>query len=259
MLNLILIYYFEKIKHTRKHILMKKILIAYLSIAIVLLSGCTAQPLSMMDVRTSMSDTIFVDPQGEKTVFVQLKNTTGIDDFSAETQVKTALEQKGYTITSRAQDAYFIVQANILRVEFFKNGRDDALQTLFGALLGAGLGAGIGQASGGHWGAGAAIGGLAGGIAGAALRADEMAFFRLTTNVQISEKSSQPVEVLGDQDYRPSLKQGRYGWKTSKYSHTTNLKASQTDIYNDTTRATTLKMATPELISQLSKSIAGIL
>ena len=230
-----------------------------LLIVSIFLAGCTAQPLGMFDVRTSMTDTIFLDPCGEKTAFVSIKNTTGYDDFSVESQVKDELQKKGYTIMPRAQDAYFIVSANILKVDFYRDNKNDVLQTLFGALLGAGLGAGIGNVSGGNWTTGAAIGGVTGGVVGSVLKADDTGFFKLITNVQISERSSQPVEIGGDKDYRPSLKQGKYGWKTSKYSHASNFRDYQTDVVSETTQATTFKMALPELMSRLVKSIAGIL
>ncbi|HEY1717202.1 MAG TPA: complement resistance protein TraT [Verrucomicrobiae bacterium] len=124
-----------------------------------LLAGCAATEVALehkdLDVQTKMSATVFLDVEKRQTntIFVQVKNTSD-KDVSIEALLKQKLEANGYALVSNPQDAFYILQANILYV-----GKADP------SALHDSLYAGWGGAMGGLT-AGATIGAAAGGLNG---------------------------------------------------------------------------------------------
>lgn len=63
------------------------------------LSGCGAMSTAVkkrnLDVKTQMSETIWLEPSSEKTVFLQIRNTSDQDMSGLQTQITNELSAKG--------------------------------------------------------------------------------------------------------------------------------------------------------------------
>lgn len=241
---------------------MKK-LIAFISISIfiTLLYGCAATHTIIskrhLDVQTKMSETIFLDPveSEQKTVFIQVRNTSGNNHLDVERQLAGSLVSKGYTVVNSPNAAHYLIQANILQI----GKRDlrestDVLEQGFGGGL---IGAGVGSISSNNSNTivGASLIGAAAGIVGNALVKDN--FYTLITDLQISERAQGQIV---SEEFHSDLKQGAsttkalYGRKTSEW------KRYQTRIISTANKMNLkLEEAIPELVVGLSNSISGLL
>lgn len=163
------------------------------------LSGCGAMSTAVkkrnLEVKTQMSETIWLEPSSEKTVYLQIRNTSDKDMSGLQSQITSELAAKGYRVTSSPDGAYFWIQANVLKAEkmdlreaqgFLKTGYE-------GAAMGAALGAGITAYNSSS--AGATLGvGLATGLIGMAADAMvEDVNYTMVTDLQISERSKAKV------------------------------------------------------------------
>lgn len=110
----------------------------------LILSGCAAVHTSIakkdLDVQTKMSDTIFLDPvePSQRTIYLNIRNTSDKTNFDITATVARALEGRGYLITNNPREAHYWLQVNILSV-------DKASPTAAEAALRAGYG-GMGSA-----------------------------------------------------------------------------------------------------------------
>lgn len=190
-----------------------------------------------LDVETKMSSSIFLEPASpdEKTIYVQVRNTSDNPDFNIEPKVVAALKLRGYTVTDDPKHANYMLQANVLSVtETNKRSRDQLMAEGFGsAAIGGAIGAGIGALASGH--NDALIGGA---LAGAALGTIANASFKemsysVITDVQVSQRLNK----------KPSSKWDRHEARVMSTASKANLKIEQ---------------ATPELVNGLSQSLAGI-
>lgn len=163
-----------------------------------MLVGCSAVhkgiKYSDLDVQTKMSETIFLDPtlSSQKLVYLEIRNTSDKPNFQIEPQIKTALESKGYKVTSIAQDATTVIQINLLSVG--RAREDDPFAALGSGFAGAFQGAAMGALAGGlvsdsygGFGAGALIGGAVGVVSDAMV---EVMTYNLITDVQITQQSN---------------------------------------------------------------------
>ena len=97
-----------------------KILLVVASVS--LLNGCSAIDKSIkhgtLDVQTRMSETVFLDPVADdkKTVILQIRNTSDKKDLEIQSEIKIAIEDKGYKIVTDPNKAHYMIQANILQV-----------------------------------------------------------------------------------------------------------------------------------------------
>lgn len=204
-----------------------------LAVLLVLSSivGCGAIDKSIkygkLEVVTKMSSSIFLDPvqENERTMLVQIRNTSDKPGMHIEQSIKNAMEEKGYRIVSDAAKAHYMLQANILQIgkqkpelawHYLSSGWGSALG---GAMTGAAIG---GLAAHNH-GDGALVGGLLGGaVSYVADSMVEVVNYTMITDLQISEKSrkdhwkryqtrivsvAQKTNLKFD-DAEPSLKQG---------------------------------------------------
>lgn len=227
--------------------------------------GCAATEVALehkdLTVSTRMSSTVFlnVENRTEKTIFLDIKNTSD-RDLEVRPMIEARLRSDGYTITSNAQDAFYILQANILQVGV---ANPSALNEALGAGFGGGLagiaaGAVIGANTSSPYGAvnGAAIGGLIGSagelIAGSLVK---NVTYSMITDVQIMERSAQPVSQTVSSD----LGQGTGTRVRQTAAATTDWRKYQTRIVS-TANQVNLKFETalPLLQAQLAKSLAGI-
>lgn len=236
-------------------------MIALLS-SILALSGCGAMSTAIkkrnLEVKTQMSETIWLEPSSERTVYLQIKNTSDKDMSGLQAKVSDAVKAKGYQVVSSPDKAYYWIQANVLKAD--KMDLRDAQSWLSrgyeGAAAGAALGAGITAYNSSS--AGATLGvGLAAGLVGMA--ADAMVEdinYTMITDVQIAERTKAVVTT----DNVAALRQGTSGAKIQTSSEQGNQHKYQTRIVSNANKVN-LKFpeAQPVLEDQLAKSVANIL
>ncbi len=117
-----------------------------------------------LEVKTQMSQTVWLEPASEKTVWIQVRNTSDKDMSDLQTLLSQDLRAKGYSITSSPDSAYYWIQANILKAEKMDLRQSQGFLTsgYEGAATGAALGAGISAYNGNSGGAVLGIGLAAG-------------------------------------------------------------------------------------------------
>lgn len=226
-----------------------------------LIWGCTATHTAIskrnLDVQTKMSETIFLDPVSpeKKTVFIQVRNTSGNQKLNIEPQLAQALASKGYQVVSDPDAAHYLIQTNVLQVgKTNLTETNDLLEQGFGGGL---IGAGAAGALGGD--ARTAIGvGLVGAAVG--IMADAMVKdinYTMVTDLQISEraKGTKVTESMNSK-----LKQGTSGQKTVTATQTTDWKRYQTRIVSTANKVNLeLDEAIPDLVAGLSNSVSGLM
>jgi hypothetical protein len=165
-----------------------------LMILIPSLMGC-AQTMhaiehSKMTVTANMSDTIFLDAVNlvkNRTAYVRVANTSDMQEIAFEEILCERLRQKGMELVNDPSNAGYIIQANVLYMNYEKQGL-----TADGMLAGGYGGVVAGAVMGGDWKgslAGAAVGGIAGSLIGGAIgSAFKVETFFGAVDVQIQEK-----------------------------------------------------------------------
>ncbi|KQN57731.1 conjugal transfer protein TraT [Serratia sp. Leaf51] len=240
----------------------KKVAVISLVASAVLLSGCSAMTTAIkkrnLEVKTQMSQTVWLEPSSQKTVYIQVRNTSDKDMSDLQTLIGKDLIAKGYQLSNSPDTAYYWVQANVLKAEkmdlretqgFLSNGYE-------GAVGAAGLGAGISAYNGNSGGAILGIG-LAAGLAGMAADAMvEDTNYTMVTDLQISEQSKANVTT----DNVAALRQGTSGIKLQTSSESGNRMKYQTRVVSNANKVNLkFEEAKPVLEAQLAKSVAGIL
>jgi len=253
-----LFYYTKK----GKHMSLKKVAVIGLVAAALTLTGCgavtTAVKKRNLEVKTQMSETVWLEPSSEKTVYIQVKNTSDKDMSNLQTLLANDLTAKGYKVTSSPDGAYYWVQANVLKADkmdlreaqgYLKTGYE-------GAAVGAALGAGITAYNSNS--SGAALGvGLAAGLIGMAADAMvEDVNYTMVTDLQISERSKAKVTT----DNIAALRQGTSGVKLQTSSEQGDRAKYQTRVVSNANKVNLkFEEAKPVLEAQLAKSVANIL
>lgn len=241
---------------------LNKIAVYGLALSIFTLSGCGAMSTAVkkrnLDVKTQMSETIWLEPSSEKTVYIQVRNTSDKDMSGLQSQIASELTAKGYRVSASPDAAYFWVQANVLKADkmdlrqaqgFLSSGYE-------GAATAAALGAGITAYNSSS--AGATLGvGLASGLVG--LAADAMVEdvnYTMVTDLQISERTKTTVTT----DNVAALRQGSSGTKVQTSSEQGNRARYQTRVVSNANKVNLkFEEAKPVLEAQLAKSVAGIM
>ncbi|AOV97639.1 conjugal transfer protein TraT [Edwardsiella hoshinae] len=231
--------------------------------ACLLLSGCGAMTTAIkkrnLEVKTQMSETIWLEPSNQKTVYLQVKNTSDKPLSDLQARIAQAIQAKGYQLVSNPDSAYYWVQANVLRADRMDLREAQGLlnQGYQGAAMGAALGAGVAAYNTSS--AGATLGvGLAAGLIG--LAADAMVEdvnYTMVTDVQIAERTTAKVQT----DNVAALRQGTSGAKiqTSRLQGG-NQQRYQTRIVSSANQVNLkFDQAEPVLEAQLANSIAAIL
>lgn len=115
--------------------------------AILSLSGCGAMSTAIkkrnLEVKTQMSETIWLEPSSERTVYLQIKNTSDKDMSGLQAKVADAVKAKGYQVVSSPDKAYYWIQANVLKAD--KMDLRDAQNWLSRGYEGAAAGAALGR------------------------------------------------------------------------------------------------------------------
>jgi len=228
----------------------------------LVLSGCSAMGTAIkkrnLEVKTQMSQTVWLEPSNEKTVYLQVRNTSDKDMSDLQSLLAQDLRAKGYTVTSSPDTAYYWIQANVLKAEKMDLRQSQgSLSTGYeGAVTGAALGAGITAYNSNSGGAMLGIG-LAAGLAGMAADAlVEDVNFTMVTDLQISERSKSTVTT----DNIGALRQGNAGIKLQTSSEEGNRMKYQTRVVSNANKVNLkFEEARPVLEAQLAKSVAGIM
>ncbi|EAA6922995.1 complement resistance protein TraT [Salmonella enterica subsp. enterica] len=229
---------------------------------VLVLSGCGAMSTAIkkrnLEVKTQMSETIWLEPSSQKTVYLQIKNTSDKDMSGLQAKITKAVQDKGYTVTSSPDSAYYWIQANVLKADKMdlRTAQGFLNQGYAGAIAGAALGAGITGYNSNS--AGATLGvGLAAGLVGMA--ADAMVEdinYTMVTDIQISEKTTASVQT----DNVAALKQGTSGYKVQTSTQIGNQHKYQTRIVSSANKVNLkFEEAKPVLEDQLAKSVVNIL
>jgi len=226
------------------------------------ISGCGAASTAIekrnLEVQTRMSDSIFLEPVSpeKQIVYLRVRNTTD-KDVNVEQQIKDSFESKGFKVVNNPDEAYFMIQANILQVgKTDGTDSESALKSGFGGgLLGAGVSAATGG-SGNNVGIGAAIGAIAG------LLADTMVkdiYFSMITDVEIRQRPALYERITQTEDNYSE--QGT----TSTISQNVNTNSAKWKIYRTRVMSTANQVnlqfedAQVELSRGLAKSLSGLL
>jgi len=226
------------------------------------LTGCGAMGTAIkkrnLEVKTQMSETIWLEPSSQKTVYLQIKNTSDKDMSGLQAKVARAVQDKGYTVTASPESAQYWIQASVLKADKMdlRTAQGFLTRGYEGAAMGAALGAGITAYNSSS--AGATLGvGLAAGLVGMA--ADAMVEdinYTMVTDIQISEKTTASVQT----DNVAALKQGSSGYKVQTSTQTGNQHKYQTRVVSSANKVNLkFEEAQPVLEDQLAKSVAGIL
>lgn len=239
-----------------------KTAIVMLLSSIFVLSGCGAMSTAIkkrnLEVKTQMSETIWLEPATQKTVYLQIKNTSDKDMSGLQNKISTDVRAKGYQIVSSPDEAHYWIQANVLKADKMdlRESQGFLSQGYQGAITGAALGAGITAYNSNS--AGATLGvGLATGLVGMAADAMvEDVNYTMVTDVQISERTKTTVRT----DNVAALRQGTSGAKIQTSTEDGNQHKYQTRVVSNANKVN-LKFdeAKPVLEDQLAKSIANIL
>lgn len=238
-----------------------KLVLLVLSISIFI-SGCGAATTAIekrnLEVQTKMSDSVFLEPVSpdKQIVYVRVRNTTD-KDIEVEQQIKDAFTARGFKVVNNPDEAYFMIQANVLQIgKIDGTDKDSALKSGFGGGL---LGAGASMATGGsgnNIGIGAAIGAVVG------LVADTMVkdiYYSMVTDVEIRQRPALDERISqNEQNYS---EQGT----TSSISQNVNTSNVQWKIYRTRVMSTANQInlefpeAQAELTRGLTKSLSGLL
>lgn len=153
---------------------------------------------SDMQAKLKMTDTIFLDPvvrAKNKTIYVTVNNTSDmqeVDTAMLQNLIVSRLTAKGYQVVNDPAQAGYIIQTNILYMDYYRQTgtKEGALE---GALVGGGSGALIGQSRDTSIALGL-IGALVGGVGGALLgKALKVETYAGVVDVQIQERTDRPV------------------------------------------------------------------
>jgi Enterobacterial TraT complement resistance protein len=234
------------------------------------LQGCAATHTAVakrnLDVQTKMTDTIFLDPVApeQRTVYVDLRNTSDKPDFDMMPQIREAIAARGYRVVDDPRRAHYVLQANVLQAG--RNSETAAEQayssgwgsTFWGGAAGAAVGYGLGRSG---IGVNDTLGTVGGGLIGSAVSSVADAFvqdttYSIITDIQVSERA--PGQVIS-QTESASLAQGSSGTISQSSSTVTDSKRYRTRIMSTAERVNLdWPQAAPDLVAGMSRSIAGI-
>lgn len=230
------------------------------------LSGCAATQVAIskrnLDVQTKMSATVFLDPvrADQRTVFLQIRNTSDQSDLDITPDIKEAITAKGYTVVVDPDQAQFILQANVLQVgKTSPSANESALRGGYGGTLGAGMiGAGTAYAlgaGGSREAVGVAIVGmLVDTVAGAAVKD---VYYSITTDIQIRERLRGGKTATATSQHK--LAQGTSGNTELSYQEEVEWKTSQTRIISTANKVNLdFEEALPAMRAGLTRSLAGL-
>lgn len=235
------------------------------------LGGCAATTTAVakrqLDVQSRMSDSIFLDPvaPAERTVYVEVKNTSDKADLDLATPIRQRIAERGFVIVEDPRDAHFLFQVNVLQAGRSSETATEATYkggfggTLVGGAVGGGVGYAIGRAGGGNdvllAAGGALLGAAIESVAGALV---QDVTYTIVSDLQVSERV--PAGEIVTRTESASLAQGSAGTRALSSTGTTDLRAHRTRVVSTANKVNLdWPEAAPSLIDGLTRSIAGVL
>jgi hypothetical protein len=229
------------------------------------LSGCAATTTAIgnrtLDVQTKMTDSVFLEPVAapEKTILVEVRNSSDRADLDIAPAVRAALAARGYRLVDDPEDARFLLQANVLQVgRTSRAAAEGAFASGFGsAMIGGAAGAGLGRVASDQTEAM-----IAGAVAGAAASAVADSFvqdvtYSIITDVQISERAGEGVVVT--ERTSQDLAQGSSGRRILSTTEVHDWKRYQTRIMSSANQVNLdFEDAAPDLVAGLTRAIVGM-
>ena len=235
--------------------------LALLVLTFFVFSGC-AQTMraienAKMTTTVKMSDTIFLDPNilsKNRNVFVRVTNTSDMQEIRFEPLLREKLSQKGLNLVSDPLQAGYVIQANVLYMDYEKS-----TLTADGMVAGGFGGAIAGASMGGDWkgsGTGAVIGGVVGSLIGGAIGAAfKVETFFGAVDVQIKEK----VEGGVTGTMRTDAKQGSSTTLTTERDIKSDFQEYRTRIVAKAKQTNIDRAEAAQAISErLAAQIAGL-
>jgi hypothetical protein len=214
-----------------------------------------------LDVQTRMTDSIFLEPvtAENRTVLVEVRNSSDRPDLDIARAVKVALAERAYRVVDDPEDAHFLLQANVLQVgRTSKAAAEGSFAKGFGsALIGGAGGAAVGRAASDQTEVM-----IAGAVAGAAASAVADAFvqdvtYSIITDVQISERAGEGVMIT--ERMAQDLAQGSGGRRILSTTEVHDWKRYQTRVMSSANQVNLdFEDAAPQLTAGLTRAIAGI-
>ena len=226
------------------------------------ISGCGAASTAIekrnLEIQTKMSDTVFLEPVSpdKRIVYLRVRNTTD-KDIQVEQAIKNSIESNGFRVTNNPDEAYFMIQANVLQIgKTDATDKDSALKSGFGGGL---LGAGISLATGGsgnNIGIGAAIGAIVGVVADTMVKD---IYYSMVTDIEIRQRPTTDENIY--QSEKNYSEQGT----TSTIRQNVSTNNAQWKIYRTRVVSTANQVnlefeeAQSELTKGLARSLSGLL
>lgn len=182
---------------------MKKLLTSLAAVTLassLLTAGCAAISTAInkneLDVSTKMTNTIFIDPCDDNTVYLQIRNTSNKDFPYLKAKIANQLTDNGYVIVDKPSKANYWIQANVLYADktdlLYKEA--GSAKGASGAIIGGAIGAGVTSYNSDSTGAAIAVGAL-GALLGYAIdSAVDDTEISMVTDVQISVRSDSFVD-----------------------------------------------------------------
>lgn len=235
------------------------------------LTGCAATTTALakreLDVQSRMSDSIFLDPvpAAQRTVYVEVKNSSDKADLDLATPIRQRIIERGFVIVENPRDAQFLFQVNILQAGRSSETATEATYKggFGGALIGGAAGGGVGYAIGRAGGGNDVLLAAGGALLGAAIESVSGALvqdvtYTIISDLQVSERV--PAGEIVTRTESASLAQGSAGTRALSSSGTTDLRAHRTRVISTANRVNLdWDEAAPVLVDGLTRSIAGIL
>jgi len=227
-------------------------------VSMISLTGCSAMSTAIshrnLEVETKMSNTIFLEPvsPSQKTVYVEVKNTSDKPSFNINQMVKSDITAKGYKVVDDPKKAHYMLQANILQIEQMPQKEANALLSGgYGAAIGAGTAAVIT-----HDGGATLAGGILGGLTATAADAFVKDInYAVVTDVQLSERTTTEVH----ESSQSTLKQGSSAVTHQSSKATSHWKRYRTRILSNADKANLdFEEAEPALEKGLANALAGL-
>jgi Enterobacterial TraT complement resistance protein len=229
-------------------------------------AGYTAIAKRDLAVETRMAETIFLDPVApqDRTVFVEVRNTSDRQEFDIAPQVRESVAARGYRVVDDPGAAHYILQANVLQVAASaRSAAESVYGTPFGGpLLGGAAGGSLGYVIGRSGGGSDLLLAAGGVLVGAAIEGISSAFvqdvvYTVVTDVQVSARA--PGEAPVSQAETARLPQGSAGTIEQASAMTTDRKRYRTRVISTAQRANLdWPQAAPELVAGVTRSIVGI-
>ncbi|MCF6158027.1 MAG: complement resistance protein TraT [wastewater metagenome] len=252
-------------QYRRKHTMLLKYL--FLSVTFSTCIGCAATQVALenkkLKIETQMTDTIFLDIENriKKTIYVDIRNTS-TQDINVESLLIYNLKTKGYTITNTPEEAFYILQGNILYVgktdpsALRESSYDNYGSAIGGSIAGAVVGGITGESStSAAYGAGigaltqAGIGDL---VIGSLVK---NVTYTIVTDLMISEQSTQSVI----QTLESELQQGKGAKIKQTLESAVKRKRYQTRIVASANKVNLeIEDALPIMEEGIARSISGI-